>query len=54
MSILDEWSSFNEKDNWTLEKLYCDVNVGAEVNFKPTQPLDVSRLERQVDTPNEE
>ncbi|XP_078378802.1 uncharacterized protein LOC144661949 isoform X2 [Oculina patagonica] len=47
VSIFDEWKSFNEIDNLTLEKLYCDVNVETQVNFKPAQSLDVSFLERQ-------
>ena len=47
-SIFDEWKNFSDTDNLALEKLYCDVNVATEVNFKPNQSLDVSRLERQV------
>ena len=35
-------------DNFALEKLYCDVNVEAPVNFKPAQSLEVSSLQRQV------
>ena len=34
-------------DNFALEKLYCDVNVEAPVNFKPAQSLEVSSLQRQ-------
>ena len=44
----DEWKSFGDVDNFALEKLYCDVNVEAPVNFKPAQSLEVSSLQRQV------
>ena len=47
-SIFDEWKSFSEEDNLTLEKLYCDVSLETQVNFKPARSLEVSRLERQV------
>lgn len=46
VSISHQWTSFSEKDNLTLEKLYCNVNVETRVNFKPAQSLDLSRLER--------
>lgn len=41
-----EWESFSEKDNLALEKLYCDVNVEAPVDFKPTQSTEVSSVEK--------
>ena len=47
---IDEWKSFGEKDNLTLEKLYCDVSVDTQVNFQPAQALDVSSLKRHVMT----
>ena len=42
----DKWNSFSEKDNLTLEKLYCNVETKA-VTFKPAQSLDTGH-ERQV------
>ena len=47
VSLFDEWKCFIVKDNLALEKMYCDVNVEMVVNFKPAQPLDLSRLQRQ-------
>ena len=48
VSLFDEWECFTNKDNLALEKLYCDVNVGMLVNFKPAGSFDLSRLQRQV------
>ena len=44
----DEWKSFGDVDNFALEKLYCDVNVEAPVDFKPAQSLEIFSLQRQV------
>ena len=44
----DEWKSFGDVDNFALEKLYCDVNVEAPVDFKLAQSLEVFSLQRQV------
>ena len=43
-----QWKSFSEMDNLTLEKLYCDVSIDTQVNFKPAQFLDASLFKRQV------
>ncbi|XP_078361818.1 uncharacterized protein LOC144646153 [Oculina patagonica] len=54
VAIFDEWKSFSEKDNLTLEKLYCDVNAETRSKFKPAQSLDVSHLERQGSLPRDQ
>ena len=38
---VEVWNSFSEKDNVTLERLYCDVN-NARMNYKPVEILDFS------------
>jgi len=48
VSLFDEWKCFTDEDNLALETLYCDVNVGTLVNFKPAKSLDFSNLKRQV------
>ena len=48
ISLFDEWNCFTDEDKLALEKMYCDVNVGTLMNFKPAQPLNLSRLQRQV------
>ena len=39
------WNSFGDKDNTTLERLYCDVN-SARMAFKPVKTLNFSSAER--------
>ena len=42
---VDVWKSFSDKDNVTLERLYCDVN-NTQMEFKPVETLDFSLAER--------
>ena len=37
VSEFAEWESFRKKDNLELEKLYCDLDVEASVDFKLAQ-----------------
>ena len=39
------WNSFGDKDNTTLERLYCDVK-NARMAFKPFEILDFSSAKR--------
>jgi len=39
------WKSFSDKDNVTLERLYCDVK-NTQMEFKPDEILDFSLAER--------